>query len=136
MECPRQSEARLEVIQILLGKRARAVNDRARQAGERIACCRIELRLLPVFGVERRFVGPAHAEFESQIANRPPGVLHIERVRPPARQPVRRGRCVSRRGRTVPSRNDANALPVLARNGNSVPPKRYAPLGSDSISEL
>ena len=129
MECPRQSEAGLEVIQILFGEVSWGVNDRAQPARQRIPCCRIELRLLSVFGVERRFVGPSHAQFESQVPNRTPCVLHVERMRPPARKPVRRGRCVSPREPRVPRRKAANAFPVFARNGNSVPPNRYAPLG-------
>ena len=48
----------------------------------------IELRLLAILGVEGRFVAPAHAEINGEVAPGFPVGLGIESVRPPARQPA------------------------------------------------
>ncbi len=63
------------------------VRDSPEPAGNRIFSRRIELRLLTVLSGIGRFIGPAHAKVDGQVARGLEVVLHISGMAPPAGQP-------------------------------------------------
>src|SRR5579872_708097 len=63
------------------------MQERTAQTRQRIDGVRIELALLPILSVVRRFVLPAHSEIEGQFVCDLPVVLKIGSCIPPTRKP-------------------------------------------------
>ena len=96
----------------------------------------IELGLLAILGAERRFVAPAQAEIEGEVAHGLPVGLGIEGVRPPARQPSGRGLGKGGRDSRCPAGTRQNCFRYSAMKGDRCRPWCIVPDGSACASEL